>query len=55
MDSVELSLPMRTLCEDSINREKCDDDYLNRLNSKEKVKHEVHPEMEKLKDLFKQN
>lgn len=54
-DSVELSLPMKTVCSDSINREECDEEYMERMNARSDDEDTHHPEWDKLKDLFKQN
>lgn len=52
-DYVHLALPMKVVCEDSVNRSECDESVLERLNNDSNKEPEVNPEWEKLKDLFK--
>ena len=52
-DFIHLALPMRRVCEDSLNRDGCDEVALNAIEGKESRTLEQHPEMEKLRDLFK--
>ncbi|MFT4521965.1 MAG: hypothetical protein ACI8ZN_000904 [Bacteroidia bacterium] len=58
LDYIVLSLPMRVECKNALNRNTCDEGvtkYLNREISDEQNRENVHPEMQKLKDLFNKN
>jgi uncharacterized metal-binding protein YceD (DUF177 family) len=46
-----LSLPYRKLCEESLNKEKCDRSFIHKVN--EDNENETDPQWDKLKDLFK--
>lgn len=50
---VFLSLPYRKLCADSLNEEKCDQSFVERMNEKGEGETETNPQWDKLKDLFK--
>lgn len=52
-DTVILNLPMKLLCEDSVNRKDCDADIMNKMMSEEDSDTSGNPEWQKLKDLFK--
>jgi uncharacterized metal-binding protein YceD (DUF177 family) len=47
-----LSLPYRKLCEESLNKDRCDESFTKRLNNEE-TENETDPQWDKLKDLFK--
>jgi len=51
-DFTLLSLPMKRICIDSVNRNSCDKQVLDKLEDTENTDAQVHPEMEKLKGLF---
>jgi len=51
-DFALLSLPMRRICADSINRESCEADVLDKMIDPKTESPDVHPELEKLKGLF---
>ena len=48
-----LSLPYRKVCEDSINKDKCDTEFIERLEEKGSKNEETDPQWDKLKELFK--
>jgi uncharacterized metal-binding protein YceD (DUF177 family) len=57
-DYIALDLPMKIECADSLNRSKCDEEvlkYLNANTEEEGKQKALHPELAKLKDLFKNN
>lgn len=53
-DYVHLALPIRIICEDSMNRSACERSVLDKLNVESNEGPEENPQWEKLKGLFKQ-
>lgn len=52
-DFVVLSLPMQIRCEDALDREECNNDVINKLESPpDETNNSNHPEWQKLKGLF---
>lgn len=54
-DYCVLHLPIKKVCEESINRTSCDEEILNKMHDQdsEDESENVHPEWQKLKDIFK--
>ncbi|MCB9261054.1 MAG: DUF177 domain-containing protein [Flavobacteriales bacterium] len=53
-DFVVLSIPIKVVCKDSLNRKECDKEIIKKMSFKEdSAGNENHPEWQKLKDIFK--